>query len=206
LEAHRPTAWKRLLAAFPQDTSRLPVLTDILRATVFTDPDRAVGFAEQYRSLAKENGSTLHQAKGDYFLGMCYSMKGEQAAALTHYLQALQGFEQAGETWYTAMSNNNIGSIHLDEKRLDKAREAVQDSRQRVKSMALIHQDLYRDGDLTGVQMNDYVEKLATSLITSYAMSDRIELRCDVQDLSLDADTAVPLGLILNELITNALK
>ena len=44
----------------------------------------------------------------------------------------------------------------------DKARGAVQDGRLRVKSMALIHQDLYREGDLTGVGMTDYVEKLAT--------------------------------------------
>lgn len=88
----------------------------------------------------------------------------------------------------------------------EKAREAVQDGRLRVKSMALIHQDLYREGDLTGVQMKEYVEKLATSLIASYDLVDRISLISEVQDISLDVDTAVPVGLILNELITNALK
>ncbi|MBK8499026.1 MAG: tetratricopeptide repeat protein [Flavobacteriales bacterium] len=88
----------------------------------------------------------------------------------------------------------------------EKAREAVQDGRLRVKSMALIHQDLYREGDLTGVQMRDYVEKLTTSLIASYDMTDRVQFVSEVMELSLDVDTAVPLGLILNELITNALK
>ncbi|MEZ4757823.1 MAG: histidine kinase dimerization/phosphoacceptor domain -containing protein [Flavobacteriales bacterium] len=88
----------------------------------------------------------------------------------------------------------------------EKARQAVNDGRLRVKSMALIHQDLYREGDLTGVRMKEYVEKLAGSLLSSYASSDRVELRCEVEDLSLDVDTAVPIGLILNELITNALK
>ncbi len=88
----------------------------------------------------------------------------------------------------------------------EKAKEAVNDSRLRVKSMALIHQDLYREGDLTGVQMKDYVEKLATGLVTSYAMSDRVDLKLDTQDIRLDVDTAVPIGLILNELVTNALK
>lgn len=88
----------------------------------------------------------------------------------------------------------------------EKARQAVNDGRLRVKSMALIHQDLYREGDLTGVRMKEYVEKLAGSLLSSYASSDRVELRCEVEDISLDVDTAVPLGLILNELITNALK
>lgn len=88
----------------------------------------------------------------------------------------------------------------------ERAKQAVNDSRLRVKSMALIHQDLYREGDLTGVRMKDYVDKLAKSLIASYDRTDTVDLQCDVQDLSLDVDTAVPLGLILNELITNALK
>ncbi len=86
------------------------------------------------------------------------------------------------------------------------AKQAVNDSRLRVKSMALIHQDLYRESDLTGVQMEDYVAKLANGLVTSYSMSDRVQLDLRVQPINLDVDTAVPLGLILNELITNALK
>lgn len=88
----------------------------------------------------------------------------------------------------------------------EKAKEAVNDSRLRVKSMALIHQDLYREGDLTGVRMMDYVEKLVTSLVTSYAMSDRVRTDITVEDIALDVDTAVPIGLILTELATNALK
>jgi two-component sensor histidine kinase len=86
------------------------------------------------------------------------------------------------------------------------AKQAVNDSRLRVKSMALIHQDLYRDGDLTGVEMKAYVDKLATSLISSYGRADSVVLQSEVQELRLDVDTAVPIGLILNELITNALK
>ncbi|MBL7984801.1 MAG: tetratricopeptide repeat protein, partial [Flavobacteriales bacterium] len=86
------------------------------------------------------------------------------------------------------------------------AKQAVNESRLRVKSMALIHQDLYREGDLTGVQMPDYVTKLATGLVTSYGMSDRVVLDLRLQSINLDVDTAVPIGLILNELITNALK
>jgi two-component sensor histidine kinase len=88
----------------------------------------------------------------------------------------------------------------------EKAKEAVNDSRLRVKSMALIHQDLYREGDITGVRMKEYVEKLMTSLVTSYAMSERVRTVIDVEDIALDVDTAVPIGLVLNELATNALK
>ena len=54
--------------------------------------------------------------------------------------------------------------------------------------------------------MKEYVEKLASSLISSYDRADSVQLQLAIDDLSLDVDTAVPLGLILNELITNALK
>ncbi|MBK6539775.1 MAG: tetratricopeptide repeat protein [Flavobacteriales bacterium] len=88
----------------------------------------------------------------------------------------------------------------------EKAKEAVNDSRLRVKSMALIHQDLYREGDITGVRMKEYVEKLVTGLVTSYAMGERVRTVIEVEDIALDVDTAVPIGLVLNELVTNALK
>lgn len=86
------------------------------------------------------------------------------------------------------------------------AKEAVNDSRLRVKSMALIHQDLYRAGDLTGVDMREYVEKLVNSLITSYALGDRVRAELQVDDIALDVDTAVPIGSVLNEPVTNAMK
>lgn len=77
----------------------------------------------------------------------------------------------------------------------------------RVRSMALIHQNLYEDENLTGIQVRNYFEKLIKSLFHTYNISpDRIELSTDIDDLSLDVETMIPLGLILNELITNALK
>lgn len=89
----------------------------------------------------------------------------------------------------------------------EKALEAVTASRNRVKSMALIHQNLYKEDDLTGIDIADYIDKLANSLMSSYKVDeDKIEVKTDIQSMSLDVDTTIPLGLILNELITNALK
>ncbi len=116
----------KVLATLPNDTSRLPVLTDILRATIFTEPDKALEYAAQYTELAMAGGSALQQAKASNFTGMCYSVKGEPAKALTHYLDALNGFERAGDVWYTAMAHNNIGSVHLAEQRMSKARTEFQ--------------------------------------------------------------------------------
>ena len=88
-----------------------------------------------------------------------------------------------------------------------KAREAVRDSRDRVKSMALIHQDLYKENDLTGIDLPTYVDKLARSLVSSHQLApQQVTLSTHVDPLVLDVDTAIPLGLILNELLTNALK
>lgn len=85
--------------------------------------------------------------------------------------------------------------------------DALRDSQSRVQSMSLIHQDLYQHDNLTGINMKDYLEKLTRSLFDTYNVSEnRIKLKTDIEDISLDVDTVVPLGLIINELVTNALK
>jgi two-component sensor histidine kinase len=87
------------------------------------------------------------------------------------------------------------------------AREAVRDSQDRVRSMALIHQDLYQEDDPRGIDMAGYVGKLARGLLQSHGIDpERITVQVDVPPLRLDVDTAIPIGLILNELILNALK
>lgn len=89
----------------------------------------------------------------------------------------------------------------------EKALGALEEGRNRVKSMAMIHQDLYREGNLTGIKASDYIQKLSDSLFNSYNIDpQRIQLRTDIDDLNIDVDTIIPLGLILNELLTNALK
>jgi len=89
----------------------------------------------------------------------------------------------------------------------DAALEAVNESRNRVKSMALIHQNLYNEDNLTGIDMQDYIRKLGESLVSNYQVSGaKVDLVTDIDVLNLDVDTTIPLGLILNELLTNALK
>lgn len=89
----------------------------------------------------------------------------------------------------------------------EQAQEAVNDSRNRVQSMALIHQNLYQEDNLTGIDVEDYIGKLCENLFQSYNIHpQRIKLIRDIPPLNLDVDIVVPLGLILNELITNSLK
>ncbi len=88
-----------------------------------------------------------------------------------------------------------------------KAFEALTEGRARVNSMSLIHQDLYNQDNLKGIEMKSYLEKLVDSLFDTYNISDGdIVLESDIDPLTLDIDTVIPLGLIINELISNALK
>jgi two-component sensor histidine kinase/HAMP domain-containing protein len=85
--------------------------------------------------------------------------------------------------------------------------EMFRDGQNRVKSMALIHEKLYQSGDLANIDFKEYIKKLSNFLLQSYGVNQsKIKLKNNVQQVSLGVDTAVPCGLIINELISNSLK
>lgn len=89
----------------------------------------------------------------------------------------------------------------------DHAIEALQAGQDRVQSMALIHRDLYQHDNLKGVNTKDYLEKLITNLLSSYNINkEQIALQLNIESIWLDVDTMIPLGLMINELVSNALK
>jgi two-component system, sensor histidine kinase PdtaS len=84
---------------------------------------------------------------------------------------------------------------------------AVKEGKLRVQSMALIHQNLYIEGNIKGILMEDYIKNLVENLFHSYNIQkNKIRLVTDIDYLNLDVDTVIPLGLIVNELINNSLK
>jgi len=77
----------------------------------------------------------------------------------------------------------------------------------RIKSMALVHEGLYRSRDLARIDFSDYVKKLTTHLFSVYSsVSKNINLKLEVEEIYFDINTAIPCGLITNELVTNSLK
>ena len=85
--------------------------------------------------------------------------------------------------------------------------ELFQESQNRVRSMALIHEKLYRSHDLARIDFAEYIHNLAAHLVRSYrATSGPVSLKVDANDVSLSVDAAVPCGLIINELVSNSLK
>ena len=86
-------------------------------------------------------------------------------------------------------------------------REIYKESQNRVITMALIHEELYRSVDLSQVDFADYIQNLCENLMVSYgADGDRIGLDIKAEKIEMVVDTAIPCGLIINELITNSLK
>jgi PAS domain S-box-containing protein len=82
-----------------------------------------------------------------------------------------------------------------------------QDSQNRVKSMALIHETLYQSKDLSRINFAEYLQKLVAHVSRSYRLRpDAVKISVQVDDISLPIDTAVPCGLIINELASNSLK
>jgi two-component sensor histidine kinase len=87
------------------------------------------------------------------------------------------------------------------------ASAAVKEGKNRVQSMALIHQNLYSEGNIKGIMVKEYISNLVQSLSDSYNITnDKVKVNINIDDLNLDVDTMIPLGLVLNELVSNSFK
>ena len=117
-----------------------------------------------------------------------------------------------GEIHHRVKNNLQVISslLHIQGRSLgpgdDGARAALRESQARVQAMGMIHQRLYRGTEATTLPMPDYLAELGDTLLDTFGMEERVDLFYDVEDITLDVDTAIPLGLITNELLTNALK
>ncbi len=83
---------------------------------------------------------------------------------------------------------------------------ALLEGQSRVKSMALIHQKLYQTEDLAFVNLKDYLNELIDYLRGVFFCKSAVRIEMHIEEITLDIDTAVPLGLIMNEMISNSFK
>ena len=85
--------------------------------------------------------------------------------------------------------------------------DMFRESQRRIRSMALIHERLYQSSDLSRIEFSEYLRNLATHLFHSYQVdASRVQLRIEAEEVDLNINTAIPCGLIVNELVSNALK
>jgi PAS domain S-box-containing protein len=89
----------------------------------------------------------------------------------------------------------------------ERENEMLRESRNRIRSMSLIHEKLYRTSDLSHINFKDYIYDLIKGLYRSYGTdTKKSTFNIEAEDILLDIDTAIPCGLIVNELVSNALK
>jgi len=89
----------------------------------------------------------------------------------------------------------------------ERTRTMFRESQNRIHSMALLHEILYQSNTFSRVNLPDYIRQIAAHLFSSYGIgADRIRLLTNLETMSLNVDSAVPCGLIINELVSNSLK
>jgi PAS domain S-box-containing protein len=102
---------------------------------------------------------------------------------------------------------SSILSLQAGSVRDPDARECLAECQNRIRSMALVHEKLYRSGNLSRIDFGEYLRSLTAALFHACRTdADRVRLDFSAADVSLDVNTAIPCGLVANELIINALK
>jgi len=166
------------------------------------------------------NGRTLEMlsfrfpfsdAAGRRFLGGVSVDISEQVRAERALAAALAAKEVLLKELHHRVKNNlqvisSLLTMQADELRDPAAHQALEESQKRVQSMALIHERLNREEDVDQLDFREYAETLTRELFYSYGANSDKALRFDLHPVWLGLRQAIPCGLILNELVTNALK
>jgi PAS domain S-box-containing protein len=102
---------------------------------------------------------------------------------------------------------SSLLSLQANHTGSDEASEVLKESRGRVKSMAMIHEKLYHSHNLSRLNIEEYINNLVRDILSSYSStSSSITSTVDVENIYLNIDTALPMGLIVNELVSNSIK
>ncbi len=102
---------------------------------------------------------------------------------------------------------SSLLNLQIRHEDLDETIGVLKESQGRVKSMAIIHEKLYQSHSLNYINFKEYIQKLILDIFYSYGIKqDNIQFELNIDDIHLNIDTALPLGLIINEIITNCVK
>jgi PAS domain S-box-containing protein len=160
---------------------------------------------ENARAIRDHAGNTI------YYEGTVEDIT-ESKKAEEQIKQSLQEKEILLQEIHHRVKNNlqvissllNLQSAYVDDSQY---REMFNESQNRIRSMALIHERLYQSENLADIDFRSYIKKLVRGLFRSYEVgADKVALAVDVGDVSLGVNAAIPCGLIINELVSNCLK
>ena len=136
----------------------------------------------------------------------------ERKQAENEILQSLHEKELLLREIHHRVKNNmqiisSLLNLQMEFEHMDETLRVLKESQGRVKSMAMVHEKLYQSPMFNNINFKEYVEKLVYDILYSYGVkSGSIEPVLNIDDINLNIDTAIPLGLIVNELVTNSVK
>lgn len=216
-EAGEPL-WARL------DRHVHPEDRDAVRAAVAAalDPAARSEFDVEFRLLLPDGavrwlsarGRTLFDRSGGAaralrFLGMLMDVTGRRQAEEMLRRSLAEKEMLLGEVHHRVRNNLQVvlSLIRLEASRLDDdGAGRMQALSQRISALGQLHEQLYRSGEFGRVDLPTYLGDLARTLVEVHRGTREVEMRLDVEPMECDLDTALPLGLLANELVTNSLK
>jgi hypothetical protein len=175
------------------------------------------GKLEEYEvKMVKKNGSILNimasaTMNGETISGMTMDLT-DQKKAQNQIKRSLEVKDMLLKEIHHRVKNNlmvissllNLQSRYIKD---EASKSIFKDSQNRARSMALIHELLYQSSDLKRINFGIYINKLTNELFNVYITDpNKIKLNMDIGDIMLDINTAIPLGLIVNELVSNSMK
>ena len=114
------------------------------------------------------------------------------------------------EVFHRVKNNMNIVTSLLNLKKItsqsQETKDALEECRNRVFSMALVHQNIFNNDSLIGLNFKHYIINLVDEIANSFGSKGSFEINYDLEEIQLDLSTSIPCGLIINELITNSFK
>lgn len=172
--------------------------------------------AQKEATIAGQQGEIARQRNGLWLVGgtlALVALIGGLLFRLTRILRKRNAEKEflIKEIHHRVKNNLQVLSslLHLQSRQIkdEAALGAVREGQNRVDAMGLIHQKLYMGDRLAAVEMGEYLHELGDTLLDSFGLHDgRVKIDYRLDPLRLDVDTAIPLGLIINELVTNSLK
>ena len=199
-------------------------------STVRTDKTKSIADMEtKYETVKKEavitqlnvkNELQRHQLIGTIIglivlIGLLGALYFQNKKIKTNQIQIAEQSEQLKlmmkELHHRVKNNLAIVSslLKIQSSKLEDAQavQAVRQGQQRVEAMSLIHQRLYQTDKISHINVKEYINDLVESLMNAYGYApDNFDLKLNIEHEFLDVDTAMPIGLILNELLTNSFK
>ncbi|MFC1769481.1 bacteriohemerythrin [Nitrospirota bacterium] len=175
--------------------------------------DKRVAWVDDWTFIRRDAGGNI-----THYQGIMLDISDKKLAedklkqALDELKQALKDKDMLIKEVHHRVKNNlaviqSLLSLQSSDVQDEKTKDVLQESQSRVRAMSMIHERLYQSSDISSINLPEYINSLATQLFDTYRTdASNVKLLVDIPNISLDVDTVIPCGLIINELLSNALK